>query len=243
MTGTFVEWLEAFGTGVSAVAAIAASWLAAQANKQAKQSAEDTAKLVEEGQKYQREYEESIKQHNAQILAIEQRQEERLAEYEAKRQALAEEERQTDILRERRELAGSLQVWWVQPLDLPINTWGIIIQNQGLTPQFFRDVRIEICYEQHGISPIPQTLTRDIDFLPPGTHFHPVYECTPGLEDNHWKKLINVNDLTHFQPITHSKNYRVLSFAFTDAVNQRWRWTPEQGLSVKQERSSSKENG
>lgn len=202
MTGTLVEWVEALGTWASAVLAIPAIWLAIRADQLAKISAAKAEQL------------------EAERLELERRQDERLAEYEAMRQALAEEQHQADILRERRELAGQLQVWWVANQ----RAWGgeylttsLIIRNEGKSPCIFRNVSI-------GYS-AKDTDTLGIAEIPPG-----IYMCR--YLDDSFDQLTALNHEETFDPLPESAGFSVNSLEYFDALGDHWIWTPDNGLNL-----------
>lgn len=207
MSGSIVEWVEAVGTLASAVLTIPAIVMAAHAKKTAKESADIAAESA-------RKAEELEKQR----LEMQLEQDKRLQEYEAKRQAMAEEQRQADILRERRELAGQLQVWWVTYRETPNSQeeWGFMVENKGLNTCVYRNV--EIVHMANGHSNVTP-----IEVIPPGTYFvQNIMACRRVLQV--------VVDPTKYSPVSISKSHIIKSLQYTDALGTRWCWTPESGL-------------
>lgn len=204
MSGSIVEWVEAIGTWASAALAVPAIWLAIRADRSAKDSARKAEELDRQRLKMQRE------------------QDERLREYEAKRQTMAEEQRQADMQRERRELAGQLQVWWVfggkQTLSGEYTDWGFIVQNRGISPCVYRSLLIK-----HSSSRGSNT-TR-IEAVPPGTYF---------VRNNgdFLGTLTTLADPTVYTPVSSSKNYTIDELQYIDALGNHWRWTPSEGLQL-----------
>lgn len=202
MSGSIVEWTEALGTWASAVLAIPAIWLAIRADRSAKESALKAEEL------------------DRQRLEMQREQDERLRAYEAKRQAMAEEQRQADMQRERRELAGQLQVWWVfggeKTLSGEYSDWGFIVQNRGISPCVYRSLLIT-----HSSS--WGTNTTRIEAVPPGTYFVRNNGDLLGT-------LTTLTDPTEYTPVSSSKNYTIDELRYIDALGNHWRWTPLEGL-------------
>lgn len=122
--------------------------------------------------------------------------------------------------RERRELAGQLQVWWVKKDD----AWGFVLQNQGNSPCVFKDVSIRY-------SPGHFNDETVICTVPPGIYF---LENKKSVQIENGKQkgsvLEPLVDLSTCKPISKSKDYTILAVEYTDSLNIRWRWTPETGL-------------
>lgn len=200
MAGSIVEWVEALGTLVSAALAIPAIWLAILADRSAKDSARKAEEL------------------DRQRLEMQREQDERLRQYEAKRQIMAEEQRQADMQRERRELAGQLQVWWVIYQEDPKveEKWGFMIQNKGLSTCVYRHVEIKHIANRY-------SGTTTIEVIPPGTYY--VENSTENR-----RVLQVVVDPTKYSPVSISKSHVIQSLQYTDALGARWCWTPAEGL-------------
>lgn len=183
--GSLAEWAGAAASAVAIILAMKANRIASQAN-------------------------ESVQKSENERMLYQQQQDAKLAQAEEERRRIDSQQLEATQRKERRELAGVLQAWWVKPRDFPKRKYGFILQNEGAHSGVFRDVVVKHS-SKHGYG------VMEIEVVPPGTYF----------QQNAQTLLEPVEHLFGYDPVAHSEKFEIIEVAYTDSLGDRWIWTPE----------------
>ncbi|MCT2250132.1 hypothetical protein [Kocuria rhizophila] len=119
---------------------------------------------------------------------------------------------------EQKEVARSIQAWWVHQHIDHKDTWGVVLQNHNPQSSVFYDVTVRTTGNTRNSDPI------HVEVLPPGSFF------VQSGEEWGWPQPIP--NLTAFEPIMKSTKHRVLEVDFRDSLRYHYTWSPTSGLQI-----------
>lgn len=119
---------------------------------------------------------------------------------------------------QQKEMARSIQAWWVHQRRDGKDTWGVVLQNHNPQSSVFYDVTVRTTGNAKSSDPI------HVEVLPPGSYFVPSGE--------QWGWPEPVSDLTAYEPILKSTKHRVLEVDYRDTLRYHYTWSPTSGLKI-----------